>query len=531
MSWHGSVDDDSLAGLLWQIYAQGKTGVLEASQEDQNLKIFVKHGAVVHAVGFQKEALLGYLLKNSNLISAAQLKDGMQKSQSRKIALGKVLVDEDIISVQTLGEIIRRQGELILTHLYSWPAGSYLFRDSNINEDNIVPVKLNLMELAVSAVRQSLDGTDFARFIGDTGAVLKPRQESTDLALPLEDVELRILERIDGQKTLAEVMTDGDFDSGEFHRAVFVLILAGCLVSIFGESQDAVSSAMVGDDSSSDNALKKQIMENLKELPPLLHTAIRAQQILADPMASFKDVSSIIEEDQAMAVRILKAANSAYYGLVGQVSSVQHASVVLGYQTLSEIITAASASDYLVKVLDGYDQDAEALWRHSLAVALGGKLLAGKRRPKLEGDAFTVGLFHDIGKVVLDPYIVEQKDAFIEIRKQSGQDATEAERQIFGFDHAEIAADLCRQWNIPDTLGLAIKHHHFPEDSENNDLAHIVHVADCWAHKLELADDTEEDPMANVEEDTYDILGLDETGLSELMAAMGDSWESLAESI
>jgi HD-like signal output (HDOD) protein len=529
MSLHGSVNDNSLAGLLWQIYAQGKTGVLEASQEGQNVKIFIKHGAVVHAIGYQKEALLGFLLENSNLITAEQLKESLQASLKRKIALGKVLVDGGIISTQTLAEIIRRQGELILSHLFAWKAGNYVFRDATINEANIVPVKLNLMELAVSAVRASTEGTDFARFIGDTSAILKIRTETTDLALPLKDLELQILEHFDGKKTIADVMNADGADADRFHRALFTLILAGRLVSIFGDSQE--NPVPAGDQIRRDNDLKNEIMENLKELPPLLHTAIRAQQILADPMASFKEVSSIIKEDQAMTIRILKAANSAYYGLVGQVSSVQHASVVLGYKTLSELITAASASDYLVKVLEGYDQDAETLWRHSLAVAIGGKLLAGKRKPKLEGDAFTVGLFHDIGKVVLDPYVAEQKETFVETRKQYGQDTTEAERQLFGFDHAELAADLCRQWNIPELLGLAIRYHHFPEDSENNDLAHVLHAANCWAHKMELEEGAEEDPLANIQEETYSTLGLDEAGLTELMAEVGDSWRSLADSI
>jgi len=530
MSLYGTVNDDSLAGMLWQIYAQGKTGVLEAFHGDQRVKIYIKHGAVIHAVGYQKEALLGYLLQHNNLISAEQLKSGLTKSKSQKIALGKVLVDDKIIDVHTLGEIIRRQAEMIFSNLYSWQEGGYEFRGSNIKESNIVPVKLNLMELAVSAARSLEAGDVFTRFIDDPRAILKTRQDGAELVLPLSDLELKILGVIDGEKSLDEIRTAGAHESNDFYRAVFILILCGKLVSIFGEAS-VKSAARAEINSEEANALKTEILDNLHELPPLLHTALRAQQILADPMASFKDVSSIIEEDQAMAVRILKVANSAYYGLVGQVSSVQHASVVLGHKTLSEIITAASASDYLVKVLDGYDQDAETLWRHSLAVALGGKLLASKRRPRLEGDAFTVGLFHDIGKVVLDPYIKEQKETFVETRKQYGQDTTEAERQLFGFDHAELAADLCQQWNLPETLGLAIKYHHFPEDSENNDLAHIVHVANCWAHKLALDEDADEDPMANIEEETYRALGLDEAGLVDIMSPLADSWESLAKTM
>ncbi|MGB5986183.1 MAG: HDOD domain-containing protein [Desulfobacterales bacterium] len=533
MALLGSVDDSSLAGMLWQIFAQGKTGVLEASQGERAVKVFVKHGAVIHAVGFQKEALLGYLLKNNNLISAEELKRSLQAAQERKIALGKVLLDENIINLPVLSEIIRRQAEMILDHLYAWEQGEYEFRFSKINEANIVPVKLSLMDLAVAAARKVEDGMLFARFIGDLGVVLKARQISKDFSLALSDFELQIMGHIDGRKSLAEVMAAGGFEAGEFYRSLFILILGGRLVSIFdetGEESPDPQDKIAGEYSDSD--LKRQIMESLNELPPLLNTAMRAQQILADPKAGFKEVSSLIEEDQAMAVRILKAANSAYYGLVGQVSSVQHASVVLGYKTLSEIITAASASDYLVKTLEGYDQNAEALWRHSLAVALGGKLLAGKRRPKLEGDAFTVGLFHDIGKVVLDPYIAERKEAFLEARRQNGDDSTEAERQLFGFDHAELAADLCRQWNIPDTLGSAIKYHHFPEETQNNDLAHILHVADCWAHKLEREDaGVDDDPMANVQEATYIALGLDEAGLVGVMAEVGESWKSLAESM
>jgi HD-like signal output (HDOD) protein len=232
----------------------------------------------------------------------------------------------------------------------------------------------------------------------------------------------------------------------------------------------------------SDSAdLKKRILGSLKDLPPMPQVAQKARQVINNPASSFSDLAKVIETDQAIVTRILKIANSPYYGLSGKVSSVQHASVVLGVKTLMEILNLACSSEILGKTLTGYDLDAGELWAHSLAVAAGSQIIARKVNPSLQQDAFSAGLIHDAGKIILDPYIEERKDTFKAFVNEGKESFLNAEKNVLGFDHAELASEACEKWHIPAQIALAIKYHHDPTPSKGDILSFIVHMADAIA--------------------------------------------------
>ncbi|MBN2419721.1 MAG: zinc-ribbon domain-containing protein, partial [Deltaproteobacteria bacterium] len=225
-------------------------------------------------------------------------------------------------------------------------------------------------------------------------------------------------------------------------------------------------------------ALQKIILRRLKELPPMPQVMFKAREVMNDPKSNFKALSDILESDQAMAARVLRLSNSAYYGLAGKVSSVQHASVLLGYKTVGEIVSMAGSSSLLGESLEGYRLDSGDLWQHSLAVALASKIIAQKIKPDLENDAFAAGLIHDSGKIVLDRYLQERHSLFEEFMKDGQKTFLEAEKNILGFDHSEIAAQMCASWKIPNILTNAVCYHHHPSRSNDSPLAYIVHVAD-----------------------------------------------------
>jgi HD-like signal output (HDOD) protein/uncharacterized protein YlaI len=239
-------------------------------------------------------------------------------------------------------------------------------------------------------------------------------------------------------------------------------------------------------DNSSDGTLekddlKKKIVKRINDLPPMPKVMIKAREIMADPNSSFKDIAKVIETDQAIAAKVLKVANSAYYGLSGMVSSIHQASVVLGYKTLEQVITMVSSSSLLGKQLKGYGLGAGALWRHSLAVAVASKCVAQKRAPALENDAFAAGLIHDAGKLALDGYVVTKKKEIDDFLKNQSPSFLLAEQQVLGFDHTEIAHELCKKWKLPDEHAMAMRYHHSPAEAENSQLAHIIHLANYLA--------------------------------------------------
>ncbi len=190
-------------------------------------------------------------------------------------------------------------------------------------------------------------------------------------------------------------------------------------------------------------------------------------------------------------------ANSAHYRRVKGATSIHDAAIVLGIKTIGELITLACTSSVLSKTLQGYDISADSKWRHSLSVAFGSKIIANKKCPALVNDAFTAGLIHDVGKLVLDKYIFEREEAFREFFSKENETFHKAEKTILGFDHAEIAEKVCKNWNFPRHINIAIKNHHYPSRYLTNELAHILHVADemsTWIGmdidglKLEISD-------------------------------------------
>jgi HD-like signal output (HDOD) protein len=277
-----------------------------------------------------------------------------------------------------------------------------------------------------------------------------------------------------------------------------------------------------------DEDLKNKILKSVGNLPPMPQTVHKAREIMDNPSSSFQELAQVIETDQAVAAKVLKLANSTYYGLSGKVSSVQHASVVLGQKTLGELISVAGTSDVLDKTLEGYGMDSGDLWRHSIGVAFGSRMIAKKINPALLNDAFSVGLIHDGGKLILDKYIFERKEIFEEFLADEQKSFLDAEKELLGFDHSEIASEVCKNWNIPEALITAIKYHHSPLQAEGDQLAYIVHMADAIAMMTGLGIGMD-GMQYKLDDKAMEILGLQEEDVGNIMTEVAVSVENTAE--
>ncbi|MDL2321673.1 HDOD domain-containing protein [Desulfosarcina sp. OttesenSCG-928-B08] len=275
--------------------------------------------------------------------------------------------------------------------------------------------------------------------------------------------------------------------------------------------------------------LKRKILGSIKDLPAMPKVIYKAREIMDNPMAGFKEVAEVIEADQAIAAKVLQVANSAYYGLSGMVSSIHQATVVLGHKTLEQLIILVSSSSLLGAQLKGYRMNSGDLWKHALSVALCSQLIAKDRAPVLENDAFSVGLIHDAGKLVLDRYLLQRKEQ-VDAVLAAGASFLEAEQKVLGFDHTEMASDLCAQWKLPENHISAMRHHHRPSDSDGNQLAFIVHTANYIAMQTEL--DTRNDArLYTLDSQAMDLLMLDETDLEFYQDAMIQAVAQITESM
>jgi HD-like signal output (HDOD) protein len=277
----------------------------------------------------------------------------------------------------------------------------------------------------------------------------------------------------------------------------------------------------------SGTALKRKVLQRLEDLPPMPQIVLRAREIMADQTAGISDLVNLLQNDQSIVTKVLRLSNSAYYGLSGKISTVQHAAVLLGQKTLSDVITIAGISNLMGKELPGYGMDSGDLWRHSLAVGFGAQLLADKINPQLSNDAFIAGLIHDAGKIILDDYVLQRKEEFATYMADGEQTYLDAEKDLLGIDHSEIAADICKKWILPDTIHHPIRWHHRPSRSGGSELALFLHVADYFA-KMSGMGTGQDDLQYQMEEDANEALSFQEEELDSLLVDVMESVEKIA---
>ena len=231
----------------------------------------------------------------------------------------------------------------------------------------------------------------------------------------------------------------------------------------------------------------RQVVSNIRNLPTPPIVFHQIQKVMNDHTASAGQIASVLQEDPAMSVKVLKLTNSAFYGLAREIDSVKQAVVVVGIEAIKNLVLSASVIDmFKGKQID--EEYQEQFWRHSLATAFCGRLMARAFRASGIADpdaAFSAGLLHDIGKMIISCFLPEEFAQFKAARAQQPGVADHVlEKEVLGYDHAQIGGFLAVQWKLPPKLGDAIANHPSPVQSVGgNPLAHIIHLADLVARR------------------------------------------------
>ena len=232
----------------------------------------------------------------------------------------------------------------------------------------------------------------------------------------------------------------------------------------------------------------KAVTEGMVALPTLPLVAYRVIEAVAQPDTSAEEVARILSLDPALTARTLRLANSEFYGFPRKVGSVDLAVVVLGSNTLRDLVLSASVFQTLGEGDAGGNEVMEGLWNHSLACGVAARCLAERCGYRLSSEAYAAGLLHDIGKVVLRQTDPERFQAVIAMVKEQGEAMEDAERGLFGSSHAEVGAWLAERWGLPADLVEAIACHHRPEAAtRNRELAALVHVANSLTERAGLS--------------------------------------------
>ncbi|GGX75762.1 HDOD domain-containing protein [Massilia dura] len=227
------------------------------------------------------------------------------------------------------------------------------------------------------------------------------------------------------------------------------------------------------------------VVQNLDDLPSLPSVVMDLLNSIDAEEVDIAVLAKKVALDGALTAKTLRLANSSLYGLQVRVTTIQQAITYLGFQTSRNLITAAALTGcFAGNRCAGFSHP--AFWRHSLGTAICAKVLA--RHLRFNQDyAFTAGLLHDIGRLVLVSCFPEHYARVIAWRGAHDALWLDAERTVLGIDHVDAGLALAEHWNFSDTMRLAIGHHHAPDVPGAGFLAAIIHVADAIAHALDLA--------------------------------------------
>ncbi len=221
-----------------------------------------------------------------------------------------------------------------------------------------------------------------------------------------------------------------------------------------------------------DRAAAKKKVQLLKNLPTLPGMIEQISKAVESKRFSVADIGRLISRDQVLTAKILKLANSAFFGFSRKVGSLTQALVLLGFDVVKGLILTSSVFDLMMNKAGG-------LWEHSMGVATASSLIAQEMEIKEVEEVSLAGLLHDLGKVVLRAQMEEEQSAIAKLVENQGLSTRQAEQEVLGFDHSHIGLWLAESWKLPEQITEPLRWHHQPEGSRKTPVfTAIVHLAD-----------------------------------------------------
>ena len=225
----------------------------------------------------------------------------------------------------------------------------------------------------------------------------------------------------------------------------------------------------------------KEIVAQVTNLPVIPAATVKLLQLLENPMENTQAALDVIQHDAVLSAKLLRLCNSAAIGLRKPVASVEQAVFFLGFREVQRLALALGIGGSLKRKGKTSEADACALWQHSVMTAHAATLIFAEIR-SLDVDAsiaFTAGLMHDIGKLVIAEAMTPEMLAEVGARVAGGLTLWEAERAVLGASHSEVGACLLQTWRMPEILIEPVGNHHSPVVEPEPKLSVLIHLADC----------------------------------------------------
>ena len=236
----------------------------------------------------------------------------------------------------------------------------------------------------------------------------------------------------------------------------------------------------------------EQIEDAVERVRPIPQVALKIIRMIHDDNYSMKDIADEVRQDQIVCAKVLRLCNSAFFATKVKIDTLNRALVMIGEKNLMQLVVSASLEDFFPETKQGYSLCKGGLYRHALGTAIISEKLAELTGKTSSGLAYTAGLLHDIGKVVLDQYLAPAYPLFYRRTQIDGVNLIEVESDEFGFTHTEAGGRLAERWSLPDNLGDTIRNHHHPEQAcISPELTHLVYIADLLMSRFAVGHELE----------------------------------------
>ncbi|MDR2459226.1 MAG: HDOD domain-containing protein [Deltaproteobacteria bacterium] len=271
-----------------------------------------------------------------------------------------------------------------------------------------------------------------------------------------------------------------------------------------------------------DRISAKKEVRRIKNLPTVPGIVAKISRIVENPETSVAEVGRLISQDQVLSAKVLRMANSAFFGMSRKINTIPQALIILGFEVVKGLVLTSSVFDMIQKSMAG-------LWEHSIGCAAASGVIAAHLGRDDAEEVLVAGLLHDLGKVVLALNLPEEMRLVKEKVENEHLYFYEAENQVLDFDHAEIGQWLAEHWNLPESLAEPMRLHHKPEKAVlKPEWCAIVHIADIItrAKGFGNAGDMMVPPLSMA---AWEILGLKKTDFLPIMEKLEPKLNSLKD--
>ncbi|KAF0178986.1 MAG: HD domain protein [Nitrospirae bacterium] len=270
-----------------------------------------------------------------------------------------------------------------------------------------------------------------------------------------------------------------------------------------------------------EEVIEKIILETV-DIPSLPPIAMKVLQLINDDYSSIKELEKIIGRDQAFSARLLRIANSPYYGRDRSIDTISTGILLIGFNTMKSLVVAASLKD-LHRKFGLFEQ---RLWEHSLGVSIAASILALETKLLQVEEAMIGGLIHDVGKTILNNAMPESYSVIVEKVYETGMSFADVENEMLGFNHCQVGGLIARKWKLPKNLESVVEYHHAADFSVLNDkaleaLCRITNVADALCVNLGVG---LRKPMSD-RRVPYEMLGLTDKQFFEVEVLFRKTYE------